>query len=581
MTDDDQSYSPVEFARHFYAILGPDRSFFILSLVYSLGVSLLSLAVPISVQTLINTVAHTGLVAPLFVLALALFGVLLFSGLLSALRMHLMEIYGRRFYARLVSEISIRTLYAKNPFFADAGKSDLFNRYFDIMTVQRTVPALLVGGFAIVLQATVGFIVVSLYHPMFLVFNLVFIGTIWAVWAIWGKASIASGIALSHAKYKTAKWLEDVAAANGFFKSEGQFASVFRKADALTGNYVRESERHFRRTFAQTIALLIIYAAASAALLGLGGWLVIEGQLTLGQLVAAELILSAIFASVAQLGGYLNSFYDLCAAIDELSLFYQTPLERPRGEYRPNAGALDLVFENVKGPARNEIAEISVTVPAGAQILAAAETHGVQRLFVSLLKRHDIPHGGRVLLGGMDTDEIEIHALRRRIIVLDRPTIVATTIREYLALSGEGKSPRDIARAVEAVGLSHLMVSLPGGLDASMSSTGWPLSLAEVLELKLASAILAEPQVLVLTQLFDILPETSLRRALDEISRSCGATVIYFSNRSSNPGFSSFLRLGVKEQTRPNTFEEFTFGRERLIDCDQSEGARSCGLEKV
>lgn len=557
MTDDKPQRSPAALARRFFEILSPDRPFFILALIYGLGVSLLSLAAPISVQMLINTVAHTGLRAPLFVLAATLFAVLLISGLLSALRIHLMEIYGRRFYARLVSEISIRTLYAKNPFFTDAGKADLFNRYFDIVTVQRAVPALLVGGFAIVLQAAAGFVVVSLYHPLFLAFNLVFILLLWAIWAIWGRAAITSGVALSHAKYETARWLEILGASNGFFKSQDQFASAFTKSDEHTAHYVRESEQHFRRTFAQAVALLVLFAAASAALLGLGGFLVIEGQLTLGQLVAAELILSAIFANVALFGGYLNSFYDLCAAIDELSLFYDEPLERPRGDYAPAPGASDLVFEDVRGKARNQTALLNVTIKAGERILAAAASHGVQRLFVSLLKRHDVPHSGRVLLGDVNIDDIEIHALRREIIVLDRSSIVSMSIGEYLALSGEGKTAKDINRAVNAVGLGPVIASLPNGFDTVMGGSGWPLSAVEVIELKLASALLAEPKIIVLTQLCDMVPEVVLQRAFDTFARTSRPTIVYFTNRSSNIGFERFLFLGVDEQAASSSFETF------------------------
>ena len=557
MTDEKLSRSPAALARQFVRILSPDRPFFVLALIYGLGVSLLSLAAPISVQMLINTVAHTGLQAPLAVLAATLFAVLLLSGLLSALRIHLMEIYGRRFYARLVSEICIRSLYAKNPFFADAGKTDLFNRYFDIMTVQRTVPALLVGGFAIVLQAGVGFIVVSLYHPMFLVFNLLFIFSLWAIWAIWGQSAVTSGVQLSHAKYETARWLENIGGSNGFFKSEAQFASAFRKTDAYTARYVDESKRHFRRTFSQTIALLVVYAAASAALLGLGGWLVIEGQLTLGQLVAAELILSAIFASIAQFGGYLNSFYDLCAAIDELSLFFDEPLERPRGDYAPAHGAAALEFDDVRGDARNQTALINATIRAGDRVLAAAAAHGVQRLFVSLLKRHDVPHRGRVLLDGVNIDDIEIHALRRQVVVLDRLSIIQTSIREYLQLSGEGKSARDIAEAVDAVGLGGIIATLPEGLDTQIAATGWPLSAVEVMQLKLATALLAEPKILVLTQIFDMVPDRLMRQALNAFASACRPTVIYFTNRSSNIGFEKFLYLGLETQAALESFDEF------------------------
>ena len=141
--------------------LGPDLPFFNLVMIYGVGIGLLSLATPISVQLLINTVAYTGLVTPLVVLSTSLFVLLAIASLLNALRIHLMDLFSRRFYARMVSEVALRAIYALNPFFEDSRKGTLFNRYFDIVIVTKTVPNLLVGGFTIVLQMVVG---LSLIH---------------------------------------------------------------------------------------------------------------------------------------------------------------------------------------------------------------------------------------------------------------------------------------------------------------------------------------------------------------------------------------------------------------------------------
>lgn len=87
----------VELLFFFIEILGPEKHFYVLAIIYGLGISLLSLATPISVQMLINTVANTGLTTPLVVLSLSLFVLLLTAGALNAMRIHLMDIFGRRF----------------------------------------------------------------------------------------------------------------------------------------------------------------------------------------------------------------------------------------------------------------------------------------------------------------------------------------------------------------------------------------------------------------------------------------------------------------------------------------------------
>jgi len=277
------------------SIVGPDQSYLSVAMVYGIAISLLSLATPISVQLLINSVANIALPTPLFTLSAILFVLLLIVVVLSALRVHLMFLFERRVFARTVAEITIEAVQAKNPFFADANRTDLFNRYFDLVTVQKAVPSLIIGGFTILLQSAVGLIVTSFYHPFFLAFNVVLIAFVYLIWRIWSRGAIQSAVALSHAKHETARWLESVGGSNGFYKSSRHLDFAMDRSEAVTATYVRQHRHHFRATFAQTLAYLLLYAIASAALLALGGWLIIQNQLSIGQLVAAELILSGVF----------------------------------------------------------------------------------------------------------------------------------------------------------------------------------------------------------------------------------------------------------------------------------------------
>ncbi len=546
--------SLVTFFRRFFEILQPEASFYWLALVYGVGISLLSLATPISVQMLVNTVANTALAAPLIMLSLTLFGLLLIFGLLYALRIHLMELFARRFYARMVAEISLISVYAQDPFFGDSKSSALFNRYFDVINVQKSLPVLFIGGFSVVLQVAVGFVLVSLYHPLFLIFTLVMSALIWIIWLIWGAKAVRTGIDLSHAKHNTAGWLETVGGSNGFFKSQRRVDYALDRTDEYTHKYLKERKRHFRQHFAQTLAFLVLYAAASAALLGLGGWLVIQGQLGLGQLVAAELVLSVAFFGVAQLGTYLTYFYDLCAAIEEISLFYDVEQEEPSGEDSITGDDHTLVFQGATGTARRGQAKFDLTVPSGSIIMASASDHGVQRLFTNLLKLHERPKAGFLTMGGIDYQDIETYNLRKDVHVLERPTFVGMTIREYLGLACPDTASKRMVAALETVGLIDIVSSFDKGLDTVVSHSGWPLSTVELQQLKLANALLEQPRILVLSRLFDLLDEDNLASAIKELREQSYSTVIYFSGRRSDLGFERFLFL---EEDRQRYFDNF------------------------
>ncbi|MFO6447799.1 ABC transporter transmembrane domain-containing protein [Erythrobacter sp. NE805] len=562
MAGEGQSYgsqiSLVKFFRIFFDILKPEANFYWLAAVYGIGISLLSLATPISVQMLINTIANTALTAPLVVLSLTLFGLLLISSLLYALRIHLMEIFARRFYARMVAEVSLISVYAQNPFFSDAKKGSLFNRYFDVIYVQSLVPNLMIGGFTVLLQIAVGFVLVSLYHPYFLGFTLVMIAIIWFVWLVWGARALRTGVDVSHAKHATAAWLDTIGHSNGFFKSQRRIDYALDKTDDHTRVYITERKRHFRHLFSQTLTFLVIYAAASAALLGLGGWLVIQNELTLGQLVAAELVLSAAFVGVSQLGTYLGYFYDLFAAVEEIAQFYDVEQEQPKGADPFDGPDHTIVMCGVGGKARHEAVNFDLEIPSGAIIMAAASQHGVQRLFTNILKLHDLPQGGIATLGGIDIKAIEAHHLRKNVHVLDRPTIVEMTIREYLALSCPETAPQRMVSALETVGLAETVATLPKGLDTPLATTGYPLSAVELQQLKLANALLERPRILVLSRLFDLLDPEPIAAAVAELRAQAYSTVIYFSNRRIDLGFDRFLYLEAGRQRFFDTFEEFS-----------------------
>lgn len=521
-------------------ILGPDAVFLKFALIYGGAISLLSLATPLSVQLLVNSVANVAMAAPLFTLAGILFGLLLVVGMLSALRIRLMALFERRLFARMVAEITLRAVHAKNPFFADAGTGHLFNRFFDLITVQKALPSLLIGGFTILLQGVVGLILTSFYHPVFLAFNVVLVMVLMVIWKIWTRSGIRTAVAKSHAKHATAHWLESVGASNGFYQSIRHLDYAIDRSEEMTRSYVRAHEQHFNFSFAQTVCLLFTYASASAGLLALGGWLIIKGQLSIGQLVAAELILSGVFYGIAQLGTYLDAFYDLSAGVEELSLFWGIPQQVPQGDGRgPADGTIQLKAVRV-GKHRFDFA-----VNSGEQVGIVAEG-SAQSAIILLLKRHELPAQGLVNVGGQNITSLDMFRLRADVRVLDRPSFVEMSINDYLRLamgSGEG----DVMGALETVGLTEVLVDLPGGLDAVISSSGWPLSVGDLMALKLAAALLARPKVLVLSPLYDLLPPRRLEAALRQF-KALGTTVLQFTRRPEGVQRDRYLWIGRDAQ---------------------------------
>jgi putative ABC transport system ATP-binding protein len=177
-----------------------------------------------------------------------------------------------------------------------------------------------------------------------------------------------------------------------------------------------------------------------------------------------------------------------------------------------------------------------------------------------LLKRHATPARGLISIGGADLGALDMYLLRSAVTVLDQPTIVEMTIREYLALAAPNVSADAMLDTIELVGLGGRVASLPNGLDTELASSGWPLTIAEVMELKLAAAILARPRVVILSPLFDVMRVERLRRALDALA-GFGTTVLLCTGRPEAVTLDGWFWLGRREQRRLETREEL----ERLL----------------
>jgi putative ABC transport system ATP-binding protein len=546
-------------------ILSPEKKFYSTAIVYGIAISFLTLAIPVSVQTLITTVANTSLLRPVVTISIILFLLLIFSGILNALQVRLVEIFEQRFFARITSEILMRNVYAKYSYFEGINRAELVNRYFEIMAIQKNVPILLTSGFSLILQTVVGFIVVSLYHPAFLAFNLVFIFLIYVVLKIWGGRAIRASVRLSESKYDIAQWLEEMAMSNSFFKSEKYIMHAVKKTDDLTNKYILNRKRSFGYSFAQTVSLLIIYAIASSGLLGIGGYLVINSQLSLGQLVAAELILSAIFYGMSKFGYYLGLVYELIASCEKLSYFYNIPLEDEGGKLAANK-SVGIKFDETEYEYCNDIVKFNFDIKPSEKIMASAISYKGERAFVNLVKRHGKASKGEVLIGKDNIVDYNIHKLREDIIVLDSMLIFECTINKYIRISAPNATSAEISEAIKFVGLDKVIDGLEDGLSTELLPTGFPLSSNEILRLKLAAALLANPKILILTEIFDTIPYKQRQKIITNICKIPELTFIYFSNRKDIISFDRYLYLTTKNCYFFDKVEDLREAEEKRYD---------------
>ena len=492
---------------------------------FSVAVGVLSLATPIAVQSMVTSVAFGGLLQPVIVLAILLMLGLGFGAVLRGMQTYVVEIIQRRIFLRMVADLAYRLPRVRQEAFDRDHGPELVNRFFDVLTVQKVVAMLLLDGLAILLQAVLGLLILAFYHPILLAFDIVLLGAIAFVVFGLGRRSVSTAIDESMAKYAVAGWLEEMARHPTAFKSRGGARFALEQADSLARQYLTARRGHFRIVFRQVIGSLSLQVLASTALLAIGGFLVIQKQLTLGQLVAAELIVTLVVASFAKLGKHLEGFYDLMAAVDKLGHLIDLPLERADGVHRiapadasPRGASLKLTgvtfaYDEQRPVLRN----LNIEITPGQRVAVVGPSGSGKTTLIDVLFSMRLPDTGRVELDGLDYRQIDLETLREHVSAVTGYELFDGTIYENVRMGRPDVGPAEVRDALDRVGLLDAVLALPSGVNTRLTTGGPPLSEGEARRLMIARALAEKPRLLIVDESLDGLDERSKPRVLSTL----------------------------------------------------------------
>lgn len=476
-------------------------------LIYATVIAILSLASPIAVESLVSTVAFGVLLWPIIVISLTLLACLGLAAAIQAMQVYVVECLQRRLFVRVTMDYANRLPHIC--IFGLDGRHgpELANRFFDVLNVQKSLASLILDGLAVIVTAVTGMIVLAFYHPFLLGFDIVLLASILFLLFVLGRNGVTSSLAESHAKYDVAGWLQELMRCPRAFKFAHGSKLAIEKADRLTYAYVTARENHFRIVWRQTLTALGIQVIASTALLGLGGWLVITRQLTLGQLVASELIVSLIVHSTSKLGKYAETFYDLMSGSEKLGIITDLPLERLGGE-RPPERAIGMAVRmraTSHAPFRSRHITYNWSIAPNERIaIVGRPGAGKTRLFEIICGLRP-PDAGTIEIDGVDLRSLDPELYRDRVALVGGQEIFLGTVMENVRVGRSHLTPGEIREALRVVGLIDVVHSLPKGLDTPLTPTGGPLSATECLRLLIARAIVGAPRLLIIDGVLDSL----------------------------------------------------------------------------
>lgn len=504
--------------QRFFGILRPERRDIEVLLLFSLMNGVLLIAQPMAVDAVVNNIAFGGeqkvYLQALVIIAITLGMFLGVSALMRGTQAYVMETIERRLFVRMAADLSYRIPHCRISDFERTLGPEMINRFFEVVTLQKLSSTLLLEGVNVALSTVIGLVVLSFYHPYLLAFSLTLILCLVCILGPLGHNGIGTSIQKSYAKHAVVDWLEQLARYPTLFKGTGAAEFACRKADALSQEYLHKREHHFSILLRQIIGLLTLQAVASGAMLTLGTLLVLRGELTLGQLVASQLILSAIVDSIAKLSKQLAAWYDALASSDKLGHLVDLPIEPARQTAvvrREGPASLEgrrIGFAYPDGPPLFH--DLSFRFPAGSRVaIVGAAGYGSSTLLDLLFGLRPLDQG-ELLMDGVDLRHWPLEALRQDVALVRGTEIVSGTILENVSLDRANIGPAEVRSALESVGLLPSILNWPSGLDTPLVAGGRPLTSTQRVRLVLARAIAGRPRLLILDECLEGLDAESV-----------------------------------------------------------------------
>jgi len=470
---------------------------------YAIFAGLVSLSLPLGIQAIINLIQGAQISTSWVILVILVTGGVAFAGLLQLMQIRIIENLQQKIFTRASFEFTYRFPKIKMSELRDYYPPELANRFFDTLNVQKGVSKILLDVPAAILQIIFGLLLLSFYHPFFIIYGILLLILIYIVFKFTIQKGMDTSLDESKQKYKVAHWIQEVARSLISFKLSGATSLAVDKNDLLVTDYLKARESHFRILVIQFIQMIGFKVLVTGGLLLIGGLLVLNQEMNIGQFVAAEIIILLVISSVEKLIRGLETFYDLLTSLEKLAQVVDKDLEFQEGEF-PLAEIKDLnvELENVSfGVNENEniLENISMKIEArSSQLIVGSNGSGkstLLRLIAGILD----PNEGDIYINNTSLRGINPNHYRSFIgqsLIEESP--FEGTILENITFGNTFISQKDLQWAIAAVGLEQFVKKQPKGLNTIIYPEGKQISNTVSKKIVLARSVVHKPKLLLL-----------------------------------------------------------------------------------
>ncbi len=525
--------------QRFWLLLKPDSKEIYQVYTYAFFKGVIALSLPLGIQSIINLIQGGSVSASWMVLVFIVTLGIALGGYMQLMQMRITETIQQKIFARAAFDFTYRIPKIKFEEIYKHYAPELMNRFFDVLTLQKSLSKIIIDFSTAVLQIIFGLILLSLYHPFFILFSILLVILIFSIIKLTSKKGLETSLAESKYKYKVVSWLEELARTKDSFKLAGNTNLPELKTDERVMGYLESRETHFQILKKQYILLLLFKIIVALGLLIVGGLLVIDQQMNIGQFVAAEIIILLVVSSSEKIIINLENVFDILTSLEKIGQVTDLEIDS-----QLNNSSLD---HNIILPIHVELKDINFTYPgkmkpvlksisynfeANSSYCIVGNNGSGKSTLIHLISGLYQPQSGSVCINDLPILNYNIAHLYKVIgNGLMEETLFEGTLLENITLGRDFIKIEEVLWATEQVFLSEYIKELPKGLDTSINISGDKLSKSIKQRIIIARSIVNKPKLILLENHIDFIEEMERNKIIDFLTnKSNGWTLISVSN---------------------------------------------------
>ena len=522
----------------FWALLKPDSKDISDIYLFAIIGGLLSLGLPLGIQAIINFIQAGKVSTSWFLLVGLVVSAIGFSGYMNIAQLRITENLQQRIFTRSALEFATRMPKIQLRELLLRYAPEWTNRFFDTLTIQKGISKLLIDFTAATLQILFGLILLSFYHPFFIIFGFALLLLLALIFRMTAKRGFVTSLDESKYKYKIANWLEEIARNRLTFKHLGSSGILLKRSDTFLQGYLKSRDAHFKVLVQQYKYLIGFKVLIALALLIIGGLLVLNQQMNIGQFVAAEIIIVLVLNSVEKLIVSLEMVYDVLTAIEKIGEITDLPLDSEEGIQLQKEEALtidiqQLVYQTTWSQTPL-LQQLSCRFEAGKFYhIQDFEGNQAQGLFL-MIAAMALPNEGQVLINGIPTSNLCAQTLRSQIASLSHhDQLIYGSVLENI-LMGRDHSLDHVLSIAAAIGLDQKVMELTNAYQTILNPEASTLDRQLITLVILCRALVAAPSVLLWDTHTHYLSNSTLETVLKYLENNYKGTVLLASINEHN-----------------------------------------------